>query len=279
MTTLVRRPQLRPAALRDRALRERVLAGDIFCEPRFEAADQLCTVARSIIARAFSMHEEDSLPNDASGAEWLTNLTRARQEFAVNSEAKSLLAKCISHWNGSEKNFIIDRPRIRANQPGLATIAAAAPALYAHRDTWYANPQSQINAWMALSPAPAATGFAIYDTVFDSAVLNDSAEFHFEDFRRNVGWQRVSPPSGASYPRALMQEVEKLPCTLIEPNAREVVLFSAAHLHQTMAHNSPQIRWSVDFRWLERGDIARGLRAPNCDNASTGDASSEYSRW
>ena len=273
---MILKPIERPTALAGASLRERIFHGDVFAESTSPALDQLAGRARVAIGEAFAVDASSTLPNDASDPTWLPRLSAARQQLAKDPEVQALVFGALHQWKFDPQDCLIDRPRIRANQPGLASIVAAAPALYAHRDTWYANPQSQLNVWLALSDAPLETGFAIYPSVFATAVPNDSAAFHFDDFRREVGWQRLQPPASASYPRALGDDRSSDNATVIAPKQGRVVLFSAAHLHRTLAHRVPKIRWSIDFRVVAKSDLTRGAGAPNVDNASTGDASSEY---
>jgi hypothetical protein len=58
----------------------------------------------------------------------------------------------------------------------------------------------------------------------------------------------------------------------------EVLVFSAAHLHQTRANASGRTRFSVDFRAVHLGDHAAGLGAPDVDGRAKGCALERYAR-
>jgi hypothetical protein len=264
--------------LRGLALREQLFGGALLTEGAHESIVRLRVRAHAAVAQAFALANSEPLPQRASNPDWLSKLSEARGLFARDSEVRRLVFAYAESLHFSVDRCVIDRPRIRANQPGLAQIAAAAPALYAHRDTWYGNPQAQINVWTALEQAPRDTGFAIFSDVFHVAVDNDSEQFSYDEFRADVGWQRPSPPPTARYPRALREEQWRDRSVLIAPEIAEVVLFSAAHLHQTLAHSIEHIRWSIDFRVVCLDDVSAGRGAPNCDNCSRGDASVEYWR-
>jgi hypothetical protein len=48
------------------------------------------------------------------------------------------------------------------------------------------------------------------------------------------------------------------------------ILFSGAHMHSTVPNDSGYTRFSIDFRTVNRDDVAEGKGAPNIDSACTG---------
>jgi hypothetical protein len=166
--------------------------------------------------------------------------------------------------------WIWDRVRLRAVEPGAESNPAAADAFTAHRDTWYANPQSQINLWMPLHDVSEADTFGFYPQRFESPVANDSEQFDYSEFLQLAGFASQRREQKAVFPK-LTGRLPEAP----EPFALEsagVLFFAAAHLHQTLPVQE-QVRFSIDLRLVPRGDDEG---APNVDNRSRGSALSDY---
>ena len=168
------------------------------------------------------------------------------------------------------EEFAVDRLRLRAVAPGTHLIAAAAPAFYAHRDTWYANPQAQINLWMPLHAVTAHDSFGFYPELFGQAVDNDSEHFDYDEFKEQAGFQNPNRSVQAVYPRWLTDD--RAPTWPVELEGGQILLFSAAHLHRTLPNLTDRIRFSVDLRLVHRAEQG----APNVDNRSRGSALADY---
>lgn len=163
----------------------------------------------------------------------------------------------------------VDVPRLRAILPGGHQNPRAAAAYHAHRDTWYGNPQAQLNWWIPLQDVPASRSFGFFPERFAQAVPNDSAEFDYDAFR-TLGWQNYGPESRTQvYPRALDDAQLKAPRTYPLERAG-LLLFASAHLHQTLPNETDRVRYSLDFRSVHRADHQAGRGAPNVDDRSRG---------
>lgn len=57
-----------------------------------------------------------------------------------------------------------------------------------------------------------------------------------------------------------------------------LILFSAAHLHETVPNTSGLARYSIDFRTVHKGDAAARRGAPNLDSRCTGTTMRDYLR-
>lgn len=170
------------------------------------------------------------------------------------------------------EEFAIDRFRLRSVSPGIETNPAAAAVFFAHRDTWYANPQAQINLWMPLHAVNGLDSFEFFPEFFERRVPNDSEGFDYDRFLELGGFQNSA--ARAAHPRWLVAETPAgQPVTLEEGN---FLLFAAAHLHGTVPNRSPRVRFSIDLRLVHREDHARGRGAPNLDNRSRGSSMLDY---
>lgn len=171
------------------------------------------------------------------------------------------------------EQFAIDRFRLRGVTPGSHLIAAAAPAFYIHRDTWYGNPQAQINLWMPLHDVGPGNSFGFYPELFETAVANDSDRFDYDEFLSQAGFQNPQRSSQAVYPRWLE---ERAPTWPVELCYGQMLLFSAAHLHGTLPNLTEEVRFSIDVRLVHRDEAAQGKGAPNLDNRCRGAALKDY---
>ncbi len=256
-------------------LRAAIFQGALVRDAGSPLVSALADRARSLLESAFDGRSPPDAHLAMDNDRWLARVSAARDAIGRDEALRALCQSLAERWGFTRGETLLDRPRLRANRPGLAAIPAAAPALYAHRDTWYANPRTQINAWTALYDAPDESGFALWPALLSAPVANDSERFSYEAFIARAGWQRRDPPPDQCYPRAL--EAPSVSRVVVAPSYGTLVLFAAAHLHQTLAHDGAQTRFSVDFRLVDRSDGDRG--APSVDDRSTGDASTDYARW
>jgi hypothetical protein len=106
------------------------------------------------------------------------------------------------HGFSPEANAL-DSARLRAVTDHGHENPLAAAAYTAHRDTWYANPQAQINWWIPLFDVSEGETFAFFPLYFDKPVANDSAAFDYDKWSEQVGFQSTSASSSvppAVYP-------------------------------------------------------------------------------
>jgi hypothetical protein len=73
-----------------------------------------------------------------------------------------------------------DFPRIRAVSSGAHQIEAARPAYGQHRDTWYANPQAQVNHWLPLHEILDEERMGFFPEFFSNPIPNSSGQFSLE---------------------------------------------------------------------------------------------------
>ena len=162
----------------------------------------------------------------------------------------------------------VDLPRFRAILPGMHKIPEAADAFSAHRDSWFANPASQINLWIPLGSYSSEQTFIFYPDYFSQPVKNNSSKFNYNEWIKLVGWQSLTKPAEAIYP----QVFELLPENHLgfSCNRGQRLLFSGTHLHQPLYNISDRIRFSVDIRLICQKDYLEQRGAPQIDNSSTG---------
>lgn len=245
-------------------LRDQLYRGALFHLPAQPASHTLIEHIRGRLEE----HRVDRDPNT-----FFARLTEARSKLASDEEARLRVRALLGHLGLGPAGYAVDRLRLRAVTREGHRIPEAAPAYFAHRDTWYGNPACQINVWIPVFEVTHAQSFGFYPSAFSKAVDNDSNAFDYDRFIEQVGWQNYQPGPKPTYPRAL--------CALEDPltfsaRAGDILLFSAHHLHATLPNRGEQTRYSVDFRVVHRADHETGRGAPEVDNHSTGCAVRDY---
>ena len=126
-----------------------------------------------------------------------------------------------------------------------------------HRDTWGSNLYAQINWWAPVYPLTSGRTLALYPQVFDQALRNSTAAF---DLPAVVRRRRASGATGISVGEVVpwlleaMKPEHPLPIE-IEPG--ELIAFSSAHLHGSIANQTGLTRVS-----MERGPCASTMSLP-----------------
>lgn len=264
-------------------LRERVYQGQRLCLPLNEATDRLVACATRVWTQALacSADELQGAQFHHSPQEFYAHQQHARKLAAQDPalhEAQRQVIEALGLWD--QDALAWDVLRLRAI-PHLGHLEPAAKLAYgAHRDTWYANPQCQLNLWLSLFDVSAQQCFMTYPEVFYQGVENTSAGFDYDVFMSQAGWQTSAEggaPAQTLYPSAPQAQASSWGQGAREALGRgQLMVFSASHLHQSMPNESGQTRFSLDFRLVWRPDQRKGLGAPNVDNASAGDASKDY---
>ncbi|MFA6211729.1 MAG: methyltransferase domain-containing protein [Candidatus Obscuribacterales bacterium] len=222
-----------------------------------------------------------SLPGD----ELYQRMGKVRRAVFASAETRALIHAVMSEHGFIPEANALDSARLRAVTDHGHENPLAAPAYTAHRDTWYANPQAQINWWIPLYDVSEGETFAFFPVYFDKPVANNSAAFDYGKWSENVGFQNTNVGSvgsaGTAAAAVYPSTTEEFSRDVVVPfaaKAGEIILFAASHLHQTCKNVSGRTRLSVDFRTVHVSDHEAGAGAPNVDNQSAGCALADYLR-
>ena len=190
-------------------------------------------------------------------------LARVRAELYGQDGLHRLAAKTLSAL-GMPEHTLVDTPRLRVVTAGAEQILEARPVFVAHRDTWYGCPQGQINWWIPVFDCPETQSFAFYPEYFDKPVPNASTGFDYDRWMKQVGWHGTTKLEDYPAPTETVPNTEEV---RLPTKAGQLLLFAAAHLHQTRPNQvAGSSRLSLDFRAVVPG----GPEAPNADNHSVG---------
>lgn len=276
---------LPPDLLADaQALRQALYEGAVLIAPPGPASRALCAQVNHLLTEAFPGLPPRRAHAHLSTEEVLTRVGQVRQLLRAprfTAAARAVMAECGLDPGASA----VDVVRLRAVLPGGHHSPAAAPAYALHRDTWYGNPQAQINLWLPLHDVAAGQALFFLPDWFARPVPNDSHRFDYDAWIERVGWQRQHRPPDAAYPTVQADLSDARRAAVACPEAA-AVLFAAAHLHGTstledtatpvVGESAGWIRFSLDFRAVHLPDHAAGRGAPDVDQRCRGSALKDY---
>lgn len=240
--------------------------------------DEPSTASRSLVDRAKAALDGalgDSFRQPRSPEALLAGVQKARSALEQDASVDRIVDALLEELGQDPTRCLVDRPRLRAIAGGLHRLPAARAVFFSHRDTWYANPRAQINLWIPLFDEPAHRTFVFYPDVFSRSVSNTSSLFDLECWERAVGFQSSVGANPDLYP-VVDPRADPGPAEGFSMEASGRLHFASAHLHQTLGHDDPVVRYSLDLRWVHRADRACGLGAPDPDNHSRGDTARRY---
>jgi hypothetical protein len=210
-------------------------------------------------------------PRMAFGADdngrFFQGYTGLRTALPGNPSAREAVAALLREDGSDPSDTWVDGPRLRAVTPWGHHLADAAPAYAVHRDTWFGNPSTQVNHWLALHDTAAEDAVALYPSWFARAVPNSSAQFDLAEWMREGGFQSVTR---SRHHPTVVGDVDLGPAWQRPMRAGERLLFSAAHLHGTLPNRGRRIRFSVEIRTVHRGDFRCGRGANDVDSRARG---------
>lgn len=255
-------------------LRRAIYAGGIFRIGACAATRDLAAQVMALLTEKFgdnlhTVHERLSFNDMQPG------MGDIRAQLAALPEYRAAQAEILTATGFNTAELAIDVLRLRCVMDNGHLNKGAALAYTAHRDTWFGNPQAQVNFWMALHDVTPAQSFSFYPSLFAKAVPNTSGGFSYGEWMGKRGWQGMKSNDAVEYPAPLGQPEDPAAFSFTAA-AGDIIVFSAAQLHQTVRNASGVTRFSLDFRAVHLDDHRQGLGAPNADNGSKPEALEDY---
>jgi len=258
----------------NKTLRRRIYSGAIYKLPATPESMHIAGYMLQRVTETLGSPLENA-PERMGTPEFLNRMRDLRGVLVEEEACKEFVRGLMRRHGFDPAENAFDVMRLRGVTSGGHENPGAARAYALHRDTWYANPQSQINWWLALQDTPEERTFSFYPDYFDVPVANTSAQFDYDVWMEKVGWQGArGKQESVEYPYAeLPEDARRMGFAC---RAGEIILFAAAHLHGTNPNVTGVCRYSVDFRSVHLADHAAGIGAPNADNGSRPDVLRDY---
>ena len=248
----------------------RVFAGDLLLFPPSPAMRRLLTQTRIIVKETFECDYPPRAYDLYSHANFLKRAKIAQQR--VNSdECKPLFAAILTAAGINNQSLFWDTLGLRVappiRQPQDINKRGFRSHVAAHRDTWGAGFQAQINWWMPLWRLANQRTMGFYPSYWRQPLKNTSDTWSFQEFLTSR--KQSSSGRAATYPsapQALAAPQEPITPLKIKPG--ELVAFSSAHLHASIYNATSLTRFSLEIRTLNLSDLQNNVGAPNIDNGS-----------
>jgi hypothetical protein len=263
----------------DAQRREMLYDGAIFFYTPRPAARELNSHAWEMIGEAFGstdpMTAQDAMPVE----QFVDLVAPLKPRFTHSVRAKELLRELLVEFGCDPEKTYFDLPKLRIVTHSGYLTAGVGYAYKPHRDVWYAAPMCQQNWWFPLVDIGPANSMAFHPQFWQTPVPNTSAGF--DPYVWNATGRKDAAKFIHSDNRNHPAPKDPIPA---EPQIRLVgqpssmLLFSAAHLHSTVANTSGRTRFSVDFRTVTLDDLLSGRGAVNVDNESTGTTLRDFVR-
>ncbi len=270
MTTLHIDPQSR-----NTDLRKLLYQGDLVVLTRLPSVQAFSEFAREQLRELFAPDDPEHIHEHLSPEDLARILGGWKPRFVHHPRSKELVRRIVEEAGFSPDDTMFDVPKPRTAYPSDHLTTGIAFAFPWHRDTWYAAPPQQINWWLPVSEVRADNAMKFDPVSFARAVDNDSAGFDYYQANRDrlttakqIGTDVRSRPGA----RAHTPENE----LIVLPPPGSILLFSGAQLHASITNTSGVARYSVDFRTIDRSDVAAGVGAPTVDVACTGTALRDF---
>lgn len=246
---------------------KRAFAGELLLFPPATAMKKLLAKVRQIARESFGAPHPPHAHRIHPRAAFLRRAENAQTR--VNSECKPLFAQVLAENGIAADGLFWDTLGLRVappvrnaedfNKRGFRSHVAA------HRDTWGAGFQAQINWWTPVWPLAARRTMGFYPSYWRRPLPNTTAEWSFKEFlesRRAAKNGRAAEYPSA--PQAMAEPDEPIAPLLIKPG--ELLCFSSAHLHASVLNQTSLSRFSLEIRTVHLDDLQNGRGAPNADN-------------
>lgn len=260
--------------------RKKIFAGELFLTTDNPTSKELIASVQGLIANKLGVSEIRTAHLELSDEIFFKRMGELRRIFYQEEEYHQHLRDLIQTHGFDPARCAFDPMRIRVILPGGHHNPKAAPVYYAHRDTWYAHPQSLIVGWIPLHDLSEEETFVFYPDEFGTPVPNDSEIFDYADWIKDgpalkIGWQKEDSGLTGGYPQSRLQKAPRR-AEGFSIRAGETLLFAGSQFHQTREQDLGTIRYSLDFRVVHLDDVTDGRGAPNVDNRSRGNILADY---
>lgn len=261
-------------------VRNALFSGEVYQASKNAATNALVEDVTHLVQEVLGVTDIRRAHLEISDDQFFTKMGKLRKAIYEGEHYQQHIRNILTSHHFDPDCCAFDPVRIRVILPGGHNNPKAAPVYYAHRDTWYAHPQSLIVGWIPLHDLSAEETFEFYPDFFDKEVPNDSEIFDYSDWIKDgpalkIGWQKQDSGLTADYPQAVQGH---------NPGKRvgfrcergDMLLFAGSQYHQTLAQDLGTIRYSLDFRVVHLDDIIAKNGAPNADNRSKGNILKDY---
>ena len=245
--------------------REQLFAGTLLVVTGVDALAPFRAHADELLAAAFTPMEPPEAQRGLGDAAFGERITPLRDGFRRDPRVRELFGRIVSDFGLDAATTYWDPPRLRVLPAGADPQDHDDIALEAHRDTWSSNVYAQVNWWIPLHAVTAERAIAFYPRHWSAPVANTSGAWDLELLRAERASAGPVTIPLVPTPSAPLDPADAV-VVVVQPG--DMLLFSGAHLHATVANTSGTPRYSVEARTVTLDDVHGGRGAPNVDGAA-----------
>lgn len=253
-------------AITDKERAELLFQGHLLIYRNIEAMAELIDFSDHLLRTLLDGLEPITAQNHLCKETFLQRTGLAQTKFRTCDQPKQFFFKALAQCGVNLDEVFYDHFPMRIVPFDSKHNGAHRAAIGHHRDTWGSNIQCQQNWWAPIYPLEAERTIAFYPDYWQKPIANTTDSWNFSDFlaQRNKTQieRQVNYPS-APQPSESVDETGVVK-VVIEPG--DVLNFSSAHLHASVANSTAATRFSVEMRTVHKDDLNKKREAPNVDN-------------
>lgn len=255
----------------------RVFGGELLAFGGLAGIRRLTRQARRLLRAHFGCDDPTRAHLRFRREEFIARAQAARDAFDADARLLQWFAAAMEEAGFAPPDLFRDRLILRAAPPPATHGGGLHSHTHPHRDTWGVAIFSQMNWWTPLWPLSRKRALGFWPDYFNRPLANNTAQWSFKEY--NEARRRAAPGQKPAYPAAPIPSEsprgEPLPA-VVAPG--ELLCFSAAHLHGTIADDPERARFNIEIRTVHLPDLRAGRAAPNADCATPKMAARLFSR-
>ena len=239
-----------------------IFAGDILIFQHVPALNDLCQAIDRQVREGLDGVEPATAEARLAPDVFLGRVRGLRSKVRADRELLRLVGEAVAQVGLPPEDTYFDGLQLRLVPSNASHQARRIMPLAPHRDSWGSNISQQINWWTPLYPLARTRSIVMFPEYWAKPIANDSARWDYHELKR-----RMAEGHAEGYPVLPTATVPLKPedglAIIIEPG--DLLCFSAAHLHGSIADDSGITRFSLETRTVSASHVRAGIGAPNID--------------
>jgi hypothetical protein len=254
--------QFVPGALTVGQIGAQIFAGDILVFQQVPALKALVRDIDAMVREGLGDTEPETAEARLAPDVFLARVRALRSQVRADKALMELVGEAVAQVGLPPEDTYFDGLQLRLVPSNASHQARRIMPLPPHRDSWGSNILQQINWWAPLYPLARTRSIVLFPKYWTKPIANDSANWDYHELKRRMEEGRVE-----GYPVLPTATVPLKPedglAIVIEPG--DLLCFSAAHLHGSIADESGITRFSLETRSVSASHVRAGVGAPNID--------------
>ncbi|HWA43903.1 MAG TPA: hypothetical protein VHA10_11880 [Hypericibacter adhaerens] len=240
----------------------RIFAGDILIFRQLPALRSLCRTIDEMVRAGLGDEDPERAETRLAPDLFLARVRALRSQVRADKALLRQIGEAVAQTGLPPEDTYFDGLQLRLVPSNASHQARRIMPLAPHRDSWGSNIPQQINWWAPLYPLARTRSIVMFPDYWSRPIENNSAAWDYHELKRRMAEGRAE-----GYPVLPVATVPLKPedglAIVIEPG--DLLCFSAAHLHGSIADASGITRFSLETRSVSASHVRAGMGAPNLD--------------